>query len=182
MNPGFNPVDWFFGAEPSLKVSVVALGWSLVTSAIALGGLITAIRSLNATRRQEARRQPKVVIAYLESSSITTDLGTEYTFRIRAKNPTEASNAITSGELEIRYMVDATLVSLRVPSLDAEGALSLPATIAAGTSLEGDVRFFAAAGLLEGRKPRDFVAIFIDTFENKSEIPVEIIYARTPAS
>jgi hypothetical protein len=171
MNPGFNPVDWFFAAEPAVKISVLALGWSLITSAIALGGLITAIRSLNATRRQEARRQPKVVIAYLESSSITTDLGTEYTFRVRAKNPTEASNAITSAELEIRYMIETSIVSLR-----------LPATIAAGTSLEGDVRFFAAAGLLEGRRPRDFVAIFTDTFENKSEIPVEIVYARTPIS
>lgn len=182
MNPGFNPVDWFFAAEPAVKISVLALGWSLITSAIALGGLITAIRSLNATKRQEGRRQPKLVITYLESSSIKTDLGTEYTFRVRAKNPTEASNAITSGELEIRYMVEASIVSLRLPSLDAEGALKLPATISAGTSLEGDVRFFAAAGLLEGRQPRDFVAIFTDTFENKTEIPVEIVYARTPTS
>ncbi|MHA6694629.1 hypothetical protein [Homoserinimonas sp. A520] len=182
MNPALNPVDWFFAAEPAIKISVLALGWSLVTSAIAFGGLITAIRSLNATRRQEARRQPKVVITYLESSSVTTDLGTEYTFRVRAKNPTDASNAITSGELEIRYMVDASLVSLRLHSLDADGALNLPATIAAGTSLEGDVRFFAAVGLLEGRRPRDFVAIFTDTFENKSEIPVEIVNARTPTS
>jgi hypothetical protein len=182
MDPGFNPVDWFFAAEPAVKISVLALGWSLITSAIALGGLITAIRSLNATRRQEARRKPKVVITYLESSSVTTDLGTEYTFRVRARNPTESSNAITSGELEIRYMIETTIVSLRLPSIDAEGAFKLPATIAGGTSLEGDVRFFAAAGLLEGRRPRDFIAIFTDTFENKSEIPVEIVYSRTPIS
>ena len=182
MNPGFNPVDWFFAAAPAVKISVLALAWSLITSVIALGGLITAIRSLNATRRQEARRQPKLVLTYLESSSITTDLGTEYTFRIRAKNPTETSNAITSSELEIRYLVAASLISLRLPSLEADGALNLPVTIAAGTSLEGDVRFFAAAGLLDGRRPQDFVAIFTDTYENKSEIPVEIVYARTPGS
>lgn len=182
MNPGFNPVDWFFAAEPAVKISVLALAWSLVTSGIALGGLITAIRSLNATRRQEARRQPKLVLTYLESSSITTDIGTEYTFRIRAKNPTETSNAITSGELEIRYLIDSRPVSLRLPSLEAEGAINLPTTITAGTSLEGEVRFFAAAGLLEDRKPQDFVAIFTDTYENKSEIPVEIVYARTPSS
>lgn len=179
MKPAFSPVDWFFAAEAAVQISVLALAWSLITSAIALGGLITAIRSLNATRRQEARRQPKLVITYLESSSITTDIGTEYTFRVRAKNPTDASNAITSGELEIRYMVDTSLVSLRLPSIEGEGALNLPVTISAGASLEGDVRFFAAAGLLEGRKPRDFVAIFTDTFENKSEIAVEIVYGRT---
>lgn len=182
MDSGFNPVDWFFAAEPAVKISLLALMWSLVTSGIALGGLITAIRSLNATRRQEARRRPKLVLTYLESSSITTDLGTEYTFRIRTKNPTETSNAITSGELEIRYLVAASPVSLRLPSLEADGALNLPMTVAAGSSIEGEVRFFAAAGLLEGRRPQDFVAIFTDTYENRSEIPVEIIYARMSGS
>lgn len=181
MKPATGLIDWFFGNEPSVQISILALAWSLVVGAIALGSLITAVRSFRATKRQEERRQPRLVVTYMESSSITTDLGTEYTFRVRVKNPTDASNAITSGELEVRYSVGSSLVSLLLPSLQAEGALNLPSMMGPGASLEGDVRFFAAAELLESRKPRDFIVIFIDTFENRTEIPVEIVYPRTPA-
>ncbi|HEX7373815.1 MAG TPA: hypothetical protein VF277_02505, partial [Steroidobacteraceae bacterium] len=115
---------------------------------------------------------------YLKSSVVTTGLGTEYMFRIRVKNPTEANNAITAGELEVRYFIDNTLIALRLSSSEALGTVSIPVDIAAGGSIEGDVRFFAAADLLKDRTPQDFVVVFTDTFDNKSTIPVEIIHER----
>ncbi len=172
----FDPVDWFLTAEAAVQISTIALCLSLVTTGLSIGGFITAVRSLNATRRQEKRRKPQIILTYLSSSRGDTGPTTEYLFRIRAQNPTESNNALTAAELEIRYLLSGELVSLRIASSPTENSLAIPAPITAGSSIEGEVCFPMAKELLDGRRPREYVLHLTDTFDNSTVIPVEIVY------
>lgn len=172
----FDPVDWFLTAEAAVQISSIALCLSLVTTGLAIGGFITSVRSLNATRRQEKRRRPQIILTYLSSSRRDTGPITEYLFRIRAQNPTDSNNAITAAELEIHYLLGRELVSLRIGSSSIENSLAIPVSLTAGSSIEGVVSFPIAKELLDGRRPREYVLHLTDTFENSTAIPVEIVY------
>ena len=171
-----NPLDWFFAAERTAQISAIALCLSAVTTVLAIGGFVTAVRSLNATRRQEKRRKPQINFTYLSSSRSDTSSGTEYLFQIRGQNPTDSNNSLSTAELEVRYRLGNGLVSMRIGSSAAANWLTVPAPIPAGSSIEGTIGFLAAKELLDGRRPREFVLHLLDTFGTNTELPVEIVY------
>lgn len=179
--PVFDPIGWFLAAEAAVQISAIALCLSLITTGLAIGGFSTAVRSLNATRRQEKRRQPQLIFTYLASSRGDSIAGTEYLFRLRARNPTDSNNALAAAELEIRYLLGGQLVSLRMPSSSGNDSLIIPALITAGSSIEGTVKFRVAKELLDGRKPHEYVLHLTDTYETKALIPVEIVYENRTA-
>lgn len=171
----FDVFGWFAAAEPAVKISTLALGLSVVTALVAAGGLVTAVRSLNATRRQEKRREPRLRFAHLASSWSNVNSEIHYSFKISAQNATDASNAISSAELQIRYLVEGQEVSLRASSQSAPAALTVPAPVPAGSSVQGTILFGIAKQILGDRSPRGFELHLTDTFGAVTTIPIGMI-------
>jgi hypothetical protein len=168
--------------SPPDDLAVIAICISVVTAVVAVGGLATAVRSFNATRRQEIRRQPRIVLTYISSIWSSTASGTEYRFEVRAQNPTDSANAITEASLDLHYRVEGKIVTLVLSSSPAVGALTVPFQLSAGAGTQGQICFVAASGLLEERQPIDYLLRFTDTYDNRTTIPIEIVYEDKSAS
>ncbi|WP_135848371.1 hypothetical protein [Serinibacter arcticus] len=170
-------IQWFALAEPSVKISSIALLLSVSTAIAAVVGQVFNVRSFRAARRQEKRRQPRVDLSYLESRSEDLEGGKRYIFRMLFKNPSDVGNSIASAELEARYKVDNSVISMRLASDPGIDGPSVPFALAAGASLEVSISFTAPGALLTGRSLRDFVVHFQDTYGSELSVPVEIVYA-----
>ncbi|MCS3442204.1 hypothetical protein [Microbacterium phyllosphaerae] len=162
----FDLFGWFAAAQPAVQVSAVALLVSTLTGAAGIGGFITGIRSLRATRRQERRREPRLEVTYIHGSKgVLPPDDMEYRFVVNVANPTDAQNSIRGAELEIKYTVDARTVGLRIDA-DSTGrsSLKVPVTLAPGASKQGQLRFVMKRALLAGLNPEQFVVHLRDTY------------------